>query len=80
MRGWTSPETWRLWGWNNTPLSEVTWPTLTTVDLGSSERARIAVEMLLERIEDPAREPRVVGVAPRLVVRASSGAQPELVA
>jgi LacI family transcriptional regulator len=66
-----------LVGMDNTPLSEVTWPTLTTVDLGSSERARIAAEMLLERIEDPAREPRVVGVAPRLVVRASSGAQRE---
>jgi LacI family transcriptional regulator len=66
-----------LVGMDNTPLSEVTWPTLTTVDLGSSERARIAVEMLLERIEDPRREPRVVGVAPRLVVRASSGAEPE---
>ena len=48
---------------------------LTTVDLGSSERARIAAEMLLERIEDPALTPRVVGVEPRLVVRASSGAQ-----
>ena len=61
-----------LVGMDNTPLSEVTWPTLTTVDLGSSERARIAAEMLLERIEDPAREPRVVGVAaaarrPRLI-------------
>ncbi len=66
-----------LVGMDNTPLSEVTWPTLTTVDLGSAERARIAAEMLLERIEDRAREPRVVGVAPRLVVRASSGAPPE---
>ena len=66
-----------LVGIDNTPLSEVTWPTLTTVDLGSSERARIAAEMLLERIEDPMREPRVVGVEPRLVVRASSGAEPE---
>ena len=64
-----------LVGMDNTPLSEVTWPTLTTVDLGSAERARIAADMLLERIEDPAREPRVVGVAPRLVIRASSGAQ-----
>ena len=63
-----------LVGMDNTPLSEVTWPSLTTVDLGSSERARIAVELLLERIEDPQREPRVVGVEPRLVVRASSGA------
>jgi LacI family transcriptional regulator len=66
-----------LVGMDNTPLSEVTWPTLTTVDLGSSERARIAAEMLLERIEDPLREPRVVGVEPRLVVRASSGAGSE---
>ena len=69
-----------LVGMDNTPLSEVTWPTLTTVDLGSSERARIAAELLLERIEDPAREPRVVGVAPRLVVRASSGASPQAAA
>ena len=65
---------------DNTSLSEVTWPTLTTVDLGSSERAQIAAELLLERIEDPAREPRVVGVAPRLVVRASSGASPQAAA
>jgi hypothetical protein len=33
--------------------------------------------MLLERIEDPLREPCVVGVEPRLVVRASSGAESE---
>ena len=62
-----------LVGMDNTLLSEVTWPALTTVDLGSAERARIAAELLLERIEAPEREPRVVGVEPRLVVRASSG-------
>jgi DNA-binding LacI/PurR family transcriptional regulator len=43
------------------------------VDLGSAARARIAAELLLERIETPDREPQVVGVDPRLVVRASSG-------
>jgi LacI family transcriptional regulator len=63
-----------LVGMDNSVLSEVTWPTLTTVDLGSAERARIAAELLLERIEHPEREPEVVGVQPRLVVRASSGA------
>jgi LacI family transcriptional regulator len=62
-----------LVGMDNSALAEVTWPTLTSVDLGSAERARIAAELLVERIEDPAREPRVVGVEPRLVVRASSG-------
>jgi LacI family transcriptional regulator len=64
-----------LVGMDNTPLSEVTWPPLTSVDLGSAERARIAAELLLERIGNPAREPRIVGVEPRLVVRASSGAE-----
>lgn len=63
-----------LVGMDDTPLSKVTWPPLTTVDLGSAERARIAVELLLQRIEDPTREPQVVGVEPRLVARASSGA------
>jgi LacI family transcriptional regulator len=60
-------------GMDNTALSEVTWPPLTSVDLGSGERARIAVELLLDRIERPERAPRVLGYDPRLVVRASSG-------
>ncbi|MBA3429390.1 MAG: LacI family DNA-binding transcriptional regulator [Actinobacteria bacterium] len=62
-----------LVGMDNTALSELTWPTLTSVDLGSAERARIAAELLLDRIDTPGRDPRVVGVEPRLVVRASSG-------
>ena len=63
-----------LVGMDNTPLSELVWPTLTTVDLGSAERARMAAEILLERIAGSDAEPRVVGVEPTLVVRASSGA------
>jgi LacI family transcriptional regulator len=63
-----------LVGMDNTPLSELVWPTLTSVDLGSAERARMAAELLLERIEGSDAEPRVVGVEPALVVRASSGA------
>ena len=62
-----------LVGMDNTSLAKVTWPPLTSVDLGSAERARIAAELLLDRIESPEREPRVVGVEPRLVARASSG-------
>ncbi len=59
---------------DNSDLSALTWPALTTVDLGSSERARLAAMLLLARIEQPGREVQVVGVEPRLVVRASSGA------
>jgi LacI family transcriptional regulator, galactose operon repressor len=63
-----------LVGMDNTPLATVTSPSLTTVDLGSGERARFAAELLLARIEQPGRRVRVVDVEPRLVVRESSGA------
>jgi LacI family transcriptional regulator len=63
-----------LVGMDNTNLSLVTSPRLTTVDLGSAERARIATELLLARIAQPSRRPRSVGVEPRLVVRESCGA------
>ncbi|MCW2965586.1 MAG: LacI family transcriptional regulator [Actinomycetia bacterium] len=63
-----------LVGMDNTNLSLVTSPQLTTVDLGSGERARIAAELLLARIARPTRRARSVGVEPRLVVRESCGA------
>ena len=62
-----------LVGIDNSPLSEVTWPTLTSVDLGSHERAHLAAELLLERIEGGGGDARVVTVEPRLVVRGSTG-------
>jgi LacI family transcriptional regulator len=61
-------------GMDNTGLCDVTWPPLTSVDLGSAQRARLAAELLFKRIERPGRRPRTVGVDPRLVVRASCGA------
>jgi LacI family transcriptional regulator len=63
-----------LVGMDNTNLALVTSPPLTTVDIGSAERARIAAELLLARIEQPGRRVRSVGVEPRLVVRESCGA------
>lgn len=62
-----------LVGMDNTNLSLVTSPPLTTVDLGGAERARIATELLLARIDQPGRRPRSVGVEPRLIVRQSCG-------
>ena len=61
-------------GVDNSQLSELLWPPLTSVDIGSAERARIAAELLFKRIEHPGRNVRTVGVEPRLVVRESSGA------
>ena len=73
-RGLRVPGEVALVGMDNSALCEVTWPTLSSVDLGSAERARLAAELLLERIEGADVEPRVVGVEPTLVVRASSRA------
>ena len=68
---------------DNTTLAEVTWPTLTSVDLGSAERARIAAELLLERIEEPGaraagRRRRAAPRRPRLVGGAGVSAVPEV--
>jgi LacI family transcriptional regulator, galactose operon repressor len=62
-------------GMDDTSLAAVSWPPLTSVDLGSAERARIAAELLLRRIEHPGRRFQSVGVEPRLVIRASSGTE-----
>jgi LacI family transcriptional regulator len=65
-----------LVGMDDTTFASVTSPTLSSVDLGGAERARLATELLLARIARPGRRPRTLGVEPRLVVRESSGAKP----
>ncbi|QPP11022.1 LacI family transcriptional regulator [Streptomyces bathyalis] len=73
-RGLRIPEDVAVAGMDDTVLVRACWPPLTSVDLGSAERGRIAAEMLLERIagQGPPVPPRVRTVTPRLVVRASS--------
>jgi LacI family transcriptional regulator len=61
-------------GMDDTTLARVTSPTLTSVDLGGAERARVAAELLLARIDQPKRRVRTVAVEPKLVVRESCGA------
>ncbi|MEU6998360.1 LacI family DNA-binding transcriptional regulator [Nonomuraea sp. NPDC046570] len=59
-------------GMDDTDLAAAAWPSLTSVSLGSAERGRAAAELLLDRLDNPGREPRVVTVEPRLAVRAST--------
>ncbi|MET8157162.1 LacI family DNA-binding transcriptional regulator [Sphaerisporangium sp. NPDC005289] len=59
-------------GMDDTDLATLAWPPLTSVSLGSPERGRAAAELLLDRLASRDREPRVVTVEPRLVVRAST--------
>jgi LacI family transcriptional regulator len=73
-RGLDVPRDIALVGMDDTTFARVTTPTLTSVDLGGAERARIAAELLLARIDQPKRRVRTVAVEPKLVVRESSGA------
>lgn len=62
-------------GVDNTDLTEACWPPLTSVDLGSQERGRLAAELLLSRLDDEVQRPvSRLAVQPRLVVRESCGA------
>jgi LacI family transcriptional regulator len=72
-RGLRVPEDVAVVGMDDTELAAVTTPSLTSVDLGSRERGRLAARLLLERLDDPSREPRRVTVQPRLRIRRSSG-------
>ena len=72
-RGLRVPEDVAVVGIDDTELAGVTTPSLTSVDLGSRERGRIAARLLLERLEDPDREVQRVTVQPQLHIRRSSG-------
>lgn len=73
------PEDVAVVGMDDTDLAAASWPSLTSVSLGSAERGKAAAELLLDRLQHGEREPRLVTVPPRLVVRAStSGAEPAL--
>jgi len=59
-------------GMDDTELARMSTPALSSVSLGSTERARIAARLLLERLAEPGLAPRHLTVAPHLVIRESS--------
>jgi LacI family transcriptional regulator len=59
-------------GMDDTDLASVTWPTLTSVSLGSAERGRAAAGLLLDRLQNGPRGPRVAVVRPSLTIRGST--------
>ena len=66
------PEDVAVVGMDDTELARMSTPALSSVSLGSAERARIAAGLLLDRLQDPTLGPRHLTVAPHLVVRESS--------
>jgi LacI family transcriptional regulator len=71
-RGLTVPDDVAVVGMDDSELAELTFPALTSVNLGSAERGRRAAELLLARIEDPDRAPRRIVVQPALSIRSST--------
>jgi len=67
------PEDVAVVGMDDTELARMSTPALSSVSLGSAERARLAAGLLLDRLKDPTLAPRHLTVAPHLVVRESSG-------
>jgi LacI family transcriptional regulator len=73
-RGMACPERMSVVGFNDMPFSERFDPPLTTVGIPQYEIGAAAAELLLERLQDPAADAREITLAPRLVVRGSTGA------
>jgi LacI family transcriptional regulator len=67
------PEDVAVVGMDDTELARMSTPALSSVSLGSAERARIAAGLLLDRLEDPTLGPRHLTIPPHLIVRESSG-------
>jgi LacI family transcriptional regulator len=60
-------------GFDDIHLAAYTNPSLTTVSQPTTELGRVAVQLLLERMQDRSLDPRRRLLAPRLVVRSSTG-------
>ncbi|ADD41979.1 LacI family DNA-binding transcriptional regulator [Stackebrandtia nassauensis] len=59
-------------GMDDTDAAELATPSLTSVDLGSAERAKAAAELLIRRIRNPESKVRRIVITPSLSVRESS--------
>lgn len=71
-RGVSCPDDISLVGYNDTPMTAFTHPTLTTISLPGYELGRLAAEMAVTMIESPETPPAQLTLPPSLVVRESS--------
>jgi len=59
-------------GFDDTPPASVVWPGLTSVRQPFDAIGRTLVDLLVARLEDPARPPQTVLLEPELITRAST--------
>jgi LacI family transcriptional regulator len=67
------PDDISIIGFDDIPQASLVYPKLTTVRQPLEQMGRVAVKMLLERIEDRSRPPQRVTLATQLVIRDSCG-------
>ncbi|WP_435298832.1 LacI family DNA-binding transcriptional regulator [Timonella sp. A28] len=72
QRGLSVPEDIQVIGIDDTEFANTFNPPVTSVNLGSQERGRLAAKLLLERIEEPGKTASHHSVSPQLTVRAST--------
>ncbi|MFB2597019.1 LacI family DNA-binding transcriptional regulator [Herbiconiux sp. P17] len=71
-RGLRVPDDIAIVGMDDTDIADLAQPAITSVDLRSTKRARVAAKLLLRRLENPQAPVEQVVIEPKLVVRASS--------
>jgi LacI family transcriptional regulator len=70
--GFSIPRDFSVAGYDNKSESEMTVPSLTTVEQPMEEMGKQAVKCLLQRLEDPDTAPKIIRVGVKLVARQST--------
>ncbi|MCS5732798.1 LacI family DNA-binding transcriptional regulator [Herbiconiux daphne] len=71
-RGLRVPDDIAIVGMDDTDIADLAQPSITSVDLRSTKRARAAAKLLLRRLENPQAPVEQIVIEPKLTVRASS--------
>jgi LacI family transcriptional regulator len=72
------PEDVSIIGFDDVPLSQLTWPELTTVRQPREELARAALPLLMRQIKGETNRPEIVSLKPQLIIRQSTAPAPKL--
>lgn len=71
-RGLRVPDDVALVGMDDTEIAQLANPSITSVNLGSAERAQTAARLLVDRLRDPDLPARKIVIEPKLTIRESS--------